>query len=69
MDKWRDEEVRECWLRSIGQSHQDEICVYSFENELAADGLLSWQQIEEEGAEFLGALQNLTQKQEVGVST
>ncbi len=44
--------IEKCWLRSIGQSPQGDICIYTYDNELAADGLLSWQEIEDEGADF-----------------
>ena len=64
-DEWKDKVERDYWLKDIGNHDSEDICIYTYENELAADGTLCWQRIEEEGAEFWGALQSLTQIQEV----
>lgn len=67
MNRWYHEEDPECWPVCICRSRLEEYCVYVYENKLAADGLLSWQNIEEEGADFLGSIHNLTQAQDVCV--
>lgn len=63
LQRWHSEDEGQCWLRLIDKPDQDEICIYTYENGLAADGLLSWKKIEEEGSEFLGALEHVIQSQ------
>lgn len=65
VQRWHSEDAGQCWPRLIDEPDQDEICIYTYENGLAVDGLLSWKKIEEEGSEFLGALEHLIQSQNV----
>jgi hypothetical protein len=50
------------WLRSIRPPSAPDIGIFAFENELGSDEALSWRQIENAGADFLGSLFDLSQE-------
>ena len=67
-EHWTDSKG-DLWLGTLDAKSAPDIGILSFPNRLAANGILSWRDIEEEGAALLAELHRLAEDETVRLSS